>query len=429
MRIIAYIALFLMPLLAFGQNEVWMHPNVGQWQDPSDFKIDLQNGSGFIEENGMSFVFTNWDRHSHEEQHEEEDILFHAIKTKFLGSNTQLNRKTDNRSESYRNYFLGSDKSRWRSKVHSFKEVRYDRLYDGIDILYETSNDVLEYSFVIAPGNDPAVIKREIEGQNELFIDESGNLHILHSFGEIIESAPVAWTVHNGKRRAVPVQFELNENILQFKFPSNYSRSDTLIIDPVLTFSTFSGSTVDNWGFTATPDLNGNLFGAGVAMGTGYPVSPGVYDPTFNGGTIDVSISKFNTNGTTLLYSTYYGGSQSETPNSIVCSSTGELYVFGVTSSSNLPMGPNPYDGSYNGGPSLANNVTNNLGFTNGSDLYVARFSADGTSLLGATYIGGSGNDGCNISSLKFNYGDQFRGEIVLDAQDNVYVASMTQSG
>ncbi len=429
MRVIAYIALFLMPLFAYGQNEVWMHPNVGQWQDPSDFKIDLQNGSGFIVEDGMSFVFTNWDRHSHEEQHEEEDILFHAVKTKFLGSNTQLNQKTDNRSEFYRNYFLGSDKSRWRSKVHSFKEVRYDRLYDGIDILYETSNDVLEYSFVIAPGNDPAVIKRQIEGQNDLFIDESGNLHILHSFGEIIESAPVAWTVHNGKRRAVPVQFKLNENILQFILPSNYPRSDTLIIDPVLTFSTFSGSTVDNWGFTATPDLNGNLFGAGVAMGTGYPVSAGVYDPTFNGGTIDVSISKFNTDGTTLLYSTYYGGSQSETPNSIVCSSTGELFVFGVTSSSNLPLGPNPYDGSYNGGPSLANNVTNNLGFTNGSDLYVARFSADGTSLLGATYIGGSGNDGCNISSLKFNYGDQFRGEIVLDAQDNVYVASMTQSG
>ena len=102
-----------------------------------------------------------------------------------------------------------------------------------------------------------------------------------------------------------------------------------------MTFSTFSGSTTDNWGFTATPDLYGNLFGGGIVFGTGYPTTTGAYDVTFNSGSgsfpMDIAISKFNTDGTSLLYATYVGGSGNETPHSIVCADNGELFIYGIT--------------------------------------------------------------------------------------------------
>ena len=111
--------------------------------------------------------------------------------------------------------------------------------------------------------------------------------------------------------------------ISSFHFPDGYDVSKSIFIDPGLTFSTFSGSTTDNWGFTATPDLYGNLFGGGIVFGTGYPTTTGAYDVTFNSGSgsfpMDIAISKFNTDGTSLLYATYVGGSGNETPHSIVC--------------------------------------------------------------------------------------------------------------
>lgn len=410
-----------------------MHPNQGQWEEEVKYKLELTSGAAFIEENGMSFVFSNWGNHAHEEGQEnhehEQETRYHAIKAKYLGASESLDMTESNFSGFYRNYILGNNPDTWKSKIYSCQKTEIRNIYPGINLNYSTESESLEYSFVIQPGADVSKIQLDFSGQSNLSLDQEGNLVIAHTFGEIRFSKPRAWTQNERGTKEVEINFVLKDNVLSYAFPKSYNKNDILIIDPTLTFSTFSGSTADNWGFTAAPDANGNLFGAGVVFGLGYPVTAGVFDTTFNGGTIDVGISKFNTNGTALIYSTYYGGNQSETPNSIVSNAAGELFVFGVTSSSNLPMAGVPFDNSYNGGPSLANNITNNLGFTNGSDLYVARLSADGTTLLAATYVGGTGNDGCNVSNLKFNYGDQFRGEIVVDAANNVYVASMTQSG
>ena len=224
------------------------------------------------------------------------------------------------------------------------------------------------------------------------------------------------------------MQYQINNNIISFSFPEGYDSSKQLYIDPSLTFSTFSGSTTDNWGFTATPDIYGNLFGGGIVFGSGYPVTTGAYDNTFNSGTgsfpMDVAISKYNTDGTSLLYATYVGGSGNETPHSIVCADNGELFIYGITSSTDFPMAGNPFDNSFNGGPFESEN---SLSF-DGTDIYIARLSADGSNLLASTYVGGSDSDGLNSGNLHYNYGDQFRGEITVDGNGDVYVSSTTYS-
>ena len=157
-------------------------------------------------------------------------------------------------------------------------------------------------------------------------------------------------------------------------------------------------------------------------------MTTGSYDNTFNSGTgsfpMDVAISKYNTDGTSLLYATYVGGSGNETPHSIVCADNGELFIYGITSSTDFPMAGNPFDNSFNGGPSQ---TENSLSF-NGTDIYIARLSADGSNLLASTYVGGSDSDGLNTGNLHYNYGDQFRGEITIDGNGDVYVSSTTYS-
>ncbi len=425
------IAVFILFLCTYVQSQgVWMHPNKGQWDNRIEYKLDIDYGEILIEKDRFTYHLNDSKikHHDHEEEnHSIDSVKFHTITAEFLGSNWQNSKSEENASSHYRNYLLGNDKSKWKSKVYSYSKVQLNELYEGINLILNTKSDELNYSFEIQPGYSASLIQRKFRGQDRIELDEQGKIHIHNRFGEIIESAPIAWNVVDGKRKFVDVNFKIEDATVSFDFPNGYNESEVLIIDPNITFSSFTGSTADNWGMSATPDENGNLFAGGVAFGAGYPTSIGVYDQTFNGGVVDVSIFKFTADGTGMIYSTYLGGAGSETPNSMVCAPNGELFIFGLTSSSNFPMAGTPYRSTFSGGPNLSADA-NDLGFSQGSDLYIARLSADGSTLLASTYMGGTSTDGLNISSLKYNYGDQFRGEIVLDDLNNVYVSSTTRS-
>lgn len=432
---------FLICLSAFGlraqEDKIWMHPNAGQWENEVLYRVDLNGGKIYLEQDGFTFLFHENPRdhgvddfHDHS-TNETESIRAHAVKSHFLNSSVSKKISDSDRSNHYLNYFIG-DKSNWRSNVHPVSKVKYDDFYSGIDLEMEGSDGKLKYSFYLQPFANSNQIKTRFDGADMLFIDSKGNLHIKTSLGEIIEEQPIAWNVDsNGKKTTVDVQFKLNDGILSYSFPNNYNKSQILVIDPNLVFSTFTGSTTDNWGMTATPGPNGETYAAGISFGIGYPVTPGAFDLSFNGGNanggipgFDVAISKFNVNGTQLLFSTYLGGVGNELPESMIASTNGDLYVLGITSSTNFPMGPNPYDNTFAGGSSQ---VQNGLRF-NGSDIFVAKFSPTGTTLLASTFVGGTDIDGLNASALSYNYGDQFRGEIIIDGLENVFVASHTQS-
>lgn len=414
---------------SFGQD-IWITPNKGQWDERIEYSIDVNQGKLLLLPTGICYHLSNQMHHPHEEDIEgTEKPKAHAIFQNFIGANALGIRTERDSSSHYSNFFIGAEKSKWKSNIYSVKRVEKKDFYPGIDLYYLGENGQLSYNFKLDAYANVEQIKYSFEGADSVFLDASGALHILHSLGEIIHSKPIAWTINsNGKKTKVISAFEINSGEISFVFPKGYAKDEMLFIDPSLTFSTFSGSTTDNWGFTATPDLAGNLFGGGIAFGTGYPTTTGAYDPSFNSGTgsfpMDIGITKFNSNGTALLYSTYLGGNGNETPQSIVAAPNGDLYLYGTTSSSNFPMAGNSYDNSFNGG---AYALENSLEF-NGSDIYVAKLSANGTSLLASTYIGGSGIDGLNTNALHYNYGDQFRGEIILDPSGNVYIASTTAS-
>lgn len=433
-----YFALILATCFAVifsqAQEDPWIHPNRGQWEANILFKIELSAGAMFIEKDAFTYAFTNYKgRHDHqEEEHghehqEDEDVIFHAFRSTFENSNWQGKLEVSDSSDFYRNYIIGSDSSKWQSKLYAYHTVKLIDFYPNIDLLIEGKDEKIKYSFVVRPGGNPNDIIIAHEGEDKLFLDADNNLHHQTGIGNLTESKPVSYTLNEGRKTEVSSSFKLKNKKTSFDLGS-YDVNSTLIIDPFLTFSSFTGSTADNWGFTATPDKNANLIAGGIVVGIGYPTSTGAYDNSFNGGEgsilWDVAISKFNSNGTALLYSTYLGGSGNETVHSIVANNAGELFLLGVTSSSNFPMAGTPHQGTFNGGSTVNEN---SIQFS-GCDLYLARLNVTGTSLLASTYMGGSANDGLNTGNLQYNYGDQFRGEITLDQGGNVYFASTTQS-
>lgn len=428
--LLAFLIVFFCSCALFAQK-VWMIPNKGQWDQRIQYNIDLNGGKMYLENQGMTFFLTDAMSHNHHNGQEttHEKTNYHAIKHVFPHANKEAEIVELDSSSNYFNYMLGADQSTWKSNIHAVAQLTYLSYFDGIDLLYNGQGEQLSFHFLAQAHADLSQLSFYLEGADHVDLDKLGNLVITHSLGTITYSAPKAWNIsESGRKSEVAIYFQVSEQNVSFILPEGYNASEALFIDPSLTFSTFSGSTADNWGFTATPDPNGNLFGGGIVFGSGYPITTGAFDSSFGSGTgmfpMDASITKFNASGTALIYSTFLGGSGNETPHSLVSAPNGELYIYGVTSSSNFPITSGAFDNSFNGGPYQ---LQNELEF-NGSDIYVARLNPQGTALLSSTFIGGSGTDGLNTSSLNFNYGDQFRGEIVLDNNQNVYISSSTSS-
>lgn len=351
--------------------------------------------------------------------------LAHAVKLELVGGDLSQNPEEIRDIGSQENYFMGSDQSKWASNVRSFEQVKYRNVYPGIDLLHHSNRSSLKYDFIVRPGADPHKIKIHISGAERMRIS-NGDLIIKTSVGEIKETAPFAYQNKNGVIEEVPCKFKLKGETISYHFPDGFNNQYDLIIDPELAFSSYIGSVSSNFGFTASYDNEGNLFGGAIVFGAEYPVTSGAYQINWGSGDIDCGISKFNEDGTDLLYSTYLGGAGNEAPHSIIVNPENELYILGSTSSTDFPVGENAYQSNFAGGfPQSGAGYS----YTNGADIFVSKLSADGTNLLGSTFVGGSSNDGIGSGSiLDHNYGDRFRGEIVVDEEGFAYVASVTGS-
>ena len=411
--------------------------NVSQWDKKIRYRTDFNGGRLFLEKNAFTYVF--YEPYAFAHKHDfsknagpglKSDVFkLHALKVHFLNSNINTELKGTGIKPGYSNFFIGKDPEKWASKVKSYENVLYDNIFPSIDLKVSSELNNVKYDFEIQPGASTESIKLLYEGAEKLEINE-GRLIIHTSVGEISEENLYAFQIIGNKKIAVPCCFKLNGDTVSFVFPKGYNKDFQLLIDPTLVFSTFTGSTADNWGMTATYDGGGNAYTGGIVFEAGYPVVPaiGAYQGSFAGGgrgggngsgfNCDVSISKFNPSGSALIYSTYLGGLDNEQPASLIVNDNDELLVFGRTYSSNFPT-PLGYDNTYNGG----------------ADIFICKFNSAGTSLIAGTFFGGSSDDGVNIasqerilSSLKYNYSDDGRGEIITDATGNVYIAASTQS-
>lgn len=445
-RKLKYLGFLLLLLIAFNASAQdfyrWL-PNQGQWEDPVKYRTQVDGTRMYLVDDGVVFNIRDYSEISHlhgkPSANVDLDTLqahFHAYKMSFVGG-TASGYEHQQPSSEYYNFIQGSRPDQWKGKIYGYGEVRTQDIWPGIDLKFYTESHQMKYDFIVQPGSDPSQIQLEFEGQDGLEIDRKGQLIIQTSLGNVIEMKPYAFQVVNGTARVVPCNFKLDGSVLSYEFPEGYHKHAELVIDPTLIFSTSSGSTADNFGMTATYDDQGNLISGGTVFDDGFPTTLGAYDITFSGtpgtGITDVILTKYNATGTNQIYSTYVGGQQCETVHSLIMNDAQELFFFGVTSSSDFPITAGAYDNTFDGG-TVYQQVANGTFFNFGTDMYVGKLSDDGTALLASTFIGGSANDGINYpdaqnyDSLQFNYGDQFRGEVMIDDLGNCYVASCTKS-
>lgn len=414
--------------------------NKNQWDKAYDFAANVPGGQMFL--NSTGFYYLLKDESKFEELHHNpsarideagnssdcQTINAHYVTMSWNGTR-DVDPKPFGKGKQYFNYYLGSDPARWGVKAYDYEGVLYEDVYSNIDLKIYSSGDHMKYDFIVQPGGDPNLIAGMYAGADNIFLDSNGNLYINTSVGDLIEKKPYAYQFIDGKKRQVECTFDLAGTTIGFLFPDGYDTCEPLVIDPILIFSTYSGSTADNWGSTATPAENGNLYSAGVtnvnAFGGNFPATPGAFQTVY-AGAYDVGILKYDSVGQNLLYATYVGGLQSESPHSLVMVPNGDLLVLGTTSSENFPTTPNAINRSFSGGEPVSNVITYELG----SDIFIARFNSDGTQLKGSTYLGGSHNDGMNPPSgpLTLNYGDELRGDIITDGDGNIYVSTVTSS-
>ncbi|MGI4870361.1 MAG: gliding motility-associated C-terminal domain-containing protein [Janthinobacterium lividum] len=321
--------------------------------------------------------------------------------------------------------------------MRAWPRLRYQELWPGIDlVLKESPSGQLEYDLLLAAGADPARARLRYQGASALTLDPAtGRLQAATTAGPLTEYRPQAWQTDptTGQPRPVACDFVLSGTTVGFKL-GKYNHKLPLVIDPVVQFASYTGSAVENWGFAATHDAAGNLYTAGVVFEPGYPVTTGAYQTIFSGN-IDVAVMKFNT-GTTgpgaRAWATYLGGSQLEFPHSLLVNGRGEL--LGSTSSADYPTTAGALSRVLKGGPSISPFGGNSpFVMTAGADLVLSRLSASGGKLRASTYLGGTSTDGLLDAAaptprLRHNYGDGFRGDLALDPQGNVYVASVTTS-
>ena len=404
--------------------------NKGQFPKQVRAKVNLPSGSLFIEDGKLIYSFYSGDQLSalHNLKLANKDIAAHAYVSEFINCSSQLSTSLSGESNYYENYFLG-DKSTWSANVRSYKSLYQSNVYSGVDVHYYMAEDKLKYDIIIAPKSDVKQIKIKYSGAKNINL-EGGDLFITTSVNTVKEHHPYAYQIINGERINVNCIYMLRGGALSFDFPEGYNQEYELIIDPILEFSTYSGSRIDNFGYTATYDNLGYLYAGSTAFGTGYPTTIGAYQINYAnsvGGT-DIAITKYDTTGTQRIYSTYLGGANDELPHSMIVNSTNELFIYGTTASADFPTTQLAFQQNFKGGVSFA---PSGIGatFPNGSDIFVSRLSANGGNLLASTFIGGSGNDGLNTAGqLKYNYADEVRGEIDIDHQNNVYIATCTNS-
>jgi gliding motility-associated-like protein len=433
-------------------------PNKGQENASVNYTAKLNGGKLFVKDKSLLFHFV--DNSFIAEQHRTQTksaktLKGHAYELTWINASKPTYAELK-KTKHYYNYFKGNVSSKWAGGVYAFEELGMQELYPGISLKFETNEDEkLKYTYTISRGASPAQIIQEYSGIDQLKIGKNGNLLITTSLGVNQELAPIAWQYSSNKvKKMIPCKFKLIGKRVMYEFPQGYNEALELIIDPVLVMATSSGSFADNFGMTATYDNAGNLYSGGTCFDTGFPTTVGAWDvtsnPTFDGtgvgyGITDVVITKYSGDGTSLIYSTYLGGGTdlngTETVHSLIVNANDELMCFGATSSTDFPTTVGAYNASHSGG-SLIQFLYNGVYFKDGgTDIYVTKFNAAGSSLIGSTYIGGSANDGVNYKvtsgdytttasydSLTSNYGDQFRGEIMIDAANNIYVTSTTRS-
>ncbi len=382
--------------------------NKGQWHSDVLYLCRMGGLDAWITKYGVNYTFYKVERttsipagHSntsipagdkfHHDDLENSTLLGHRVLLKLQNHNPAPQREGKQKQVGYYNYLIGNDPSKHASNVGLYKEAVVKNVYNGIDLRYYFDKGSLRYDYVVHPGADPSKIAFTLEGQNDAYI-KNDNLYFTTRFGEV---AMAELHTYQGKN-TVASRFEKQGNTWKIAV-GNYDRTQDLIIDPLI-YSTYIGGSDSEWANDIGVDGSGNAYVTGWTQSTNYDITAGAFQTTPNGGSYYVFVTKLNSIGTALIYSTYIGGSSDEEGYDLAIDVSGNTYITGYTLSINYDITAGAFQ------------------MTNGGnyDVFVTKLNSTGTALIYSTYIGGSNND--------FGY------SIAIDGSGNVYVSGMTLS-
>ena len=355
----------------------------------------------------------------------------HVVRMRFVGHDAKGRVVGLHELPGRSNYFIGNDRTKWRTNVPNYSEVKFQSVYPGIDLVYYGNQSQLEYDLVVAPGADPNQIKLSFAGADGMCVDAANGDLVLKVGGDEVRlhkpavfqpavaralmaggSEPTALSKldarsgsWNRESRALnPKAFSgafvlANNNLVAFRVPG-YDPKRALVIDPVLSYSTYLGGSGYESGQAIAVDGAGNAYVTGDTASADFPTA-GLLQPSFGSGTSDAFVAKLNAAGSALVYSTYLGGSFGSWGTGIAVDSFGNAYVAGNTTSTDFPTA-NPFQ--------AINKAIPTARFT----AFIAKLNAAGTALVYSTYLGGSLEN--------WSYG------IAVDSSGNAYVTGSTFS-
>jgi len=291
--------------------------------------------------------------------------------------------------------FMRGDRRDWRTGLPAYGGIAYRNIFPGIDLVYSVSADSLKSDFYLAPGSDPSEIHMQYDGVGLVRVDEAGALVLAGSRGELRENAPVIYQEMAGTRRDVEGSFKIwPDGTVGFRL-GPYDRTQPLVIDPVLSYSTYLGGSSMDALTSIAVDGAGNAYVAGWTVSSDLPTVNPVHSQ--NGGGVDAFVAKLGPGGNSLIYCTYLGGRGDDRAFGIAVDSSGDAFVTGWTSSAAFPTA-SPMQSSIAGA----------------KDAFVAKLNPAGNALIYSTYLGGANTDS--------GYA------IAVDSSGNAYVAGGTYS-
>jgi uncharacterized repeat protein (TIGR01451 family) len=331
-----------------------------------------------------------------------------SLQMKLVGANRNMALTSADRLPGHSNYIIGNDPAKWRTGVPQFARVRYENVYPGIDLVFYGNQGQLEYDFQVAPGARPEQAELEFNGASGLELNQ-GCLVIRTGNGSVKLEAPRVYQEIAGNRQPVEANFVLRGSNRAGFVIGSYDRSRELIIDPILTFSTYFGGSGDELSTSVAVDGSFDIYLTGSTTSPDLPITPvgpqGVVQQALGGAGPNVYVAKIvpplGNLPAGLSYVTYLGGNGSDTPVGIKVDGGYHPFVAGTTTSTNFPTSGNAYQNA----PQSASSGTSSICPIAGANchVFVTELSSDATALAYSSYLSGNGNDvasGMTIDAL-----------------------------
>ncbi|MDR6556810.1 hypothetical protein J2809_001152 [Arthrobacter pascens] len=365
---------------AYGKLPLSFVPNAGQTDQSVRYYAQGSGFSFFFTQDKAVLSFAKGERGQ-------------ALELHFLGSSPAASLEAGGSAPGRVNYLTAGGS---HTNLPTYQQLTYRGLWPGIDMVFAGRDGSLKYEFHLAPGADPSTIRLGYSGADGLSLSPDGALLIDTPLGALRDSSPTSYQTIDGNQAAVESRYALEGHSYGFALGS-YDRSQALVIDPALAYSTFLGGSGTDEGHEVAVDASGSAYVMGNTTSADFPTTAGAFDTTL-GGVRDAFVTKLNAAGTAVVYSTYLGGSGDEFGLSVALDASGSAYVTGDTTSADFPTTAGAFD----------------TALTGFGDAFVTKLSPTGSSLVYSTFLGGNGQDA--------GFG------VAVDASGSAYVTGSTNS-